>query len=120
GDGNAPLLGALHDFQRVGVLEQRLGRNTAPNQAGAAERLLLLDHRHFEAELCGANRRHVAAGAGADDDDVVFVSHFLSEDSGTKVVAAGAAGRGAPVGSGSLTPVVTSSRAIRARSWPAS
>ena len=40
---DAPFLRVLDDLQRVRVLEQRLGRNAAPQQARAAERLLLLD-----------------------------------------------------------------------------
>ena len=39
-------------FKRVGVLEQRLGRNAAPDQTGAAERFLLFDDRDGLAELC--------------------------------------------------------------------
>ena len=74
-DGDAPVLGVLDDLQRVGVLEQRLGRDAAPQQAGAAERLLFLDDRDLQAELRGADGGDVAAGAGADDDDVVFVGH---------------------------------------------
>ena len=42
-DRDAPLLDVLHDLQRVRVLEQRFGRNASPDQAGAAERFLLLD-----------------------------------------------------------------------------
>ena len=42
-DRDAPFLRLLHDLQGVRVLEQRLGRNAAPQEAGAAERLLLLD-----------------------------------------------------------------------------
>ena len=74
-DRDAPLLRVLDDLQRVRVLEQRLGRDAAPQQAGAAERLLLLDDGDLQSELRGADRGHVAAGAGADDDDVVFVGH---------------------------------------------
>ena len=37
-DRQAPLLPVLRDLQRVRVLEERLGRNAAPVQAGAAER----------------------------------------------------------------------------------
>ncbi len=85
---DAPLLGALHDLQRMRVLEQRLGRDAAPDQAGAAERLLLFDDRDLKSELRGANRGHVAAGSGPDHDDVVFAGHFFREESGTKVVAA--------------------------------
>jgi hypothetical protein len=57
----------------VRVLEQRLRRDAAPQQAGAAERLLLLDDGRLQPELRGADRRDVAAGAGADHDYVVFV-----------------------------------------------
>ena len=39
------------DLQRVRVLEQRLGGNAAPDQAGAAERLLLLDDGDLLAKL---------------------------------------------------------------------
>jgi hypothetical protein len=59
----------------VGVLEQRLGRNAAPEQARAAERLLFLDNGDFQSELCGADRRDVAPGSGADDHDVIFLCH---------------------------------------------
>ena len=71
--GQAPFLRRLRDLQRVRVLEQRLGGNAAPDEAGAAERLLLLDDGHLQAQLRGANGRHVAARAGADHDDVVLV-----------------------------------------------
>ena len=75
---DAPVLRVLDDLQRVRVLEQRLGRNAAPQQAGAAERLLLLDDGDLQAELRGADRGDVAAGAGADHDDVVFLGHVWS------------------------------------------
>ena len=42
-DRDAPLLDVLHHLERVRVLEQRLGRNASPDEAGAAERFLLLD-----------------------------------------------------------------------------
>ena len=53
-----------------------LSGNAAPVETRAAE-LVLLDHRGLEAELRGADRRDVAAGAGADDDqvEVVGVTH---------------------------------------------
>ena len=34
------------------MLEQRLGGNASPDQAGAAERFLLFDDRDFLSELC--------------------------------------------------------------------
>ena len=46
-------------------------------QAGPAERLLFLDDGDREAELRGADGGDVAAGAGADHDDVVFVGHHV-------------------------------------------
>ena len=69
-EADAPLGGVLRDLQRVRVLEQRLGRNAAPVEAGAAERRLALDDGGLQAELRGANGGDVPAGAGADDDDV--------------------------------------------------
>ena len=67
----APLLPVLGDLQRVGVLEQRLGRNAAPVEAGAAERRRALDDRGPETELRGADGGNVAACARANHDDVV-------------------------------------------------
>ena len=76
--GQPPFLRRLRDLQRVRVFEQCLGGNTAPDQAGAAERLLLLDHRDLETQLRGANGGHIPAGARANHYDVVLVSHNLS------------------------------------------
>ena len=71
GDRDAPLLRVLNDLQRVRVLEQRLGRDAAPDQAGAAKRLLLLDDGDFLAQLRRADRGDVAARSRADHDDIV-------------------------------------------------
>ena len=71
--GQAPFLRRLRDLQRMRVLEQRLGGDAAPDEARAAQRLLLLDDRHLQPQLRRANGRDVAAGARADDDDVVLV-----------------------------------------------
>ena len=49
--------------------QQRLGRNASPIVADAAE-IGLLDHGGLEPELRRADRGDVAAGTGADDDDV--------------------------------------------------
>ena len=76
--GQPPFLRRLRDLQRVRVLEQCLGGNAAPDQAGAAERLLLLDHRDLEAQLRGANGGDIPAGPRANHYDVVLVSHNLS------------------------------------------
>ena len=72
--GQAPLLGRLRNLERMRMLQQRLGRNAAPNQAGSAQRFLLLDDRHLEPQLRRADRRDIAAGPRADDDHVVLVS----------------------------------------------
>ena len=67
-----------------GRIQQRLGRNAAHVQAGAAEcRLVLfvdalLDAGGVEAQLRAANRGDVTAGAATDDDDIVFISHNKS------------------------------------------
>ncbi len=68
-----PLLGAFHDLQRVGVLEKRFGGNAAPQQTGAAERLLLLDDGDFQPKLRCPDGRDIAAGAGADNDEIVLI-----------------------------------------------
>src|SRR4051794_486836 len=52
-------------------MEQRLGGNAADVEAGTAEGLVFLDHRHLHAKLCRADRADIAAGAGADDSEIV-------------------------------------------------
>src|SRR5258707_14241067 len=56
-------------------LQQRLRGDAADIEAGAAEPVAALDAGGLQAELRCADRRDVAARAGADDDDVVGVSH---------------------------------------------
>ena len=64
-------------------LEQRLGRDAADVEAGAAEAGLALpvlpvvDADGLEAELRGADGGDVAARAGADDGDVETVVPFV-------------------------------------------
>ena len=53
------------------TLEQRLGRDAADIEAGAAQGPALLGDGHAHAELGAADRTDIAAGPGADDDDVV-------------------------------------------------
>jgi hypothetical protein len=55
-------------------LEQRFRRDAADPQARPAEGGLLLDAGHFEPELCAADGGDVAAGAGADHDEVECLS----------------------------------------------
>ena len=59
--------------ERIGRMDQRLRRNAADIEAGAAEAAALaalLDQHDVEAELAGADRRDVAAGPAADDQDL--------------------------------------------------
>ena len=53
--------------------EQRLARDAADIEAGAAEFIVLFDDGGFESELRGADGGDVAARTGADDDDVEFI-----------------------------------------------
>src|SRR5262249_17882736 len=55
----------------LGGVQQRLGRNAPDIEAGAAEGLVLLHHGHFHAELRRADGAEIAAGPGADDDEIV-------------------------------------------------
>ena len=59
------------------VLEQRLRRNAAPDEARPAKRFLFLHDGHGQTELSGPDGGDVAARSGADHDDVVLL-HGLS------------------------------------------
>src|SRR5690606_18413937 len=71
------IVAVAHQRIRLARREQRLRRNAADVQARSTERELALgvaptlDAGDVHAELRGADRRDVAAGAGSDDDDVV-------------------------------------------------
>ena len=69
-DLQAVVLGMLGIVEDLGRAQQRLGRDAAPVGADAGQ-MLALDDRRLEAELRGADRRDIAAGARADDDHVV-------------------------------------------------
>ena len=73
--GRDPHRGGLADpvEERAGR-DQRLRRDAADVQAGAAEELLL-DHGHLLAELREPDGAHVAGRTGADDDDLLLLSH---------------------------------------------
>ena len=66
---DAEVAEAVEGVADFGDPQQRLGRDAAPVEADAAE-ALALDHGALEAELAGPDRRDIAAGAAADDDDV--------------------------------------------------
>ena len=55
----------------LGGVQQRLGGDAADVEAGAAVGGALLDHGHLQAELGGTDGADVAAGSGADDDQIV-------------------------------------------------
>ena len=55
----------------LGGVQQRLRGDAADIEAGAAEGLVLLDHRHLHAELCGTDGTDIPAGTGANHDEVV-------------------------------------------------
>ena len=76
--GEAEVVEVVHQLRDLGRAQQRLGRDAAPVEADAAQ-MLALDQRRLHAELRGADRRDVAAGAAADDDQVeLSISHRLS------------------------------------------
>ena len=57
--------------EHLGRVEQRLGGDAADIEAGAAKGRHLLDDRHLEAELGGLDGADIAAGAAADDGEIV-------------------------------------------------
>ena len=67
-------VGMAHMVQHLARAEQRLGRDAAPVEADPAQNLPL-DDRGLEAQLRCADRGDIAAGPGAEDDEVVGVSH---------------------------------------------
>ena len=84
-DGDAVLGELVLDVVVVlARIQQRLGRDAAHVQAGAAGGGLAVlaeggvHAGRFQAELRGADGRDVAAGAAADDDDVEFFTHVHS------------------------------------------
>jgi hypothetical protein len=64
--------GGLVEF---GGMQHRFRGDAADIEAGAAELVALFDEGDLEAKLAAARGAVVAAGAGADDDDVVALAH---------------------------------------------
>ena len=93
-----PELGALlgHPMQQVGGLEQRLGRDAAPVQAGAAEPVAL-DEAHRQAKLRGANGAHVAHAA-AEDEQVEALLFGHESPGGVVQLVAAVVGRPGRIG----------------------
>src|SRR6266581_878199 len=83
---------AVHDERMTGLIEQfrrlqqRLRGNAADIETGAAEAHFALgvgigfgfDAGGVETQLGGADRRDIAAGAAADDDDIKLFGHYFS------------------------------------------
>ncbi len=86
-------LGALlgHPMQQVGGLEQRLGGNAAPIQAGAPE-TVTLDEANRQPELRGADGAHVAHAAAEDEQVEALLFGHGSPGGVVQLVAAVAAG----------------------------
>ena len=78
--GEAEFVEMMQQMIDLGGAQQRLGRDAAPVEADAAE-MLALDHGDLHSELRGADRRDIAAGAAADDDQVKFLSSPCSGSS---------------------------------------
>src|SRR5581483_7211151 len=76
------VLEIVEDFSRA---QQRLGRDAPPVEADAAEVIALHDCS-LEAELCGPDRGDIAAGAGADDENIeIRVSHSPATSAPTPI-----------------------------------
>ena len=72
GEDDARLVDMLGLLDHRRHMQQRLGGDAAHVQAHAAERRIALDDRGPEPEVGGAEGRRVAAGTGAEHDQVVF------------------------------------------------
>ena len=68
---DAKFLGVFEVVPEFGVEQQRLGRNAAHVQAGAAEESVFFDECGFQALLAGANGGGVSGRSAADDGDVI-------------------------------------------------
>ena len=56
--------------EMVGGIQERLGRDAANVQAGAAQGLATLNHSGFQAQLGAADGADIATRAGADHDHI--------------------------------------------------
>ena len=72
----------------LGGVQQRLGGDAADVEAGAAVRRPLLDHGRPSGRAGRADGAHIAAGAGADDDQIVGGSRQLNSVAGLERAAA--------------------------------
>ncbi len=71
-DADAHLAEGVSGFlEQFGGVQQCLRRNAADIETRAAEGGPFFDHRGFQAQLRRANGADIAAGAGADNDEIV-------------------------------------------------
>ena len=68
---DAEFFGVFQVVPEFGVEQQRLGRDAAHVQAGAAEHVVFFDEGGFQAVLAGADGGGVASRTAADDGDVI-------------------------------------------------
>ena len=73
GEADSPLGHLTRLGDHPSGVQQRLGGDAADVEAHAAEPVIALDEHRLEAEVGGAERCRVAAGARADDDHVGVV-----------------------------------------------
>ncbi len=87
-DRQAVVLDVTEELLVLGALEQRLGRDAAPVEAGAAG-AFHLDAHHFFPELGRADRSDITRRAATDDNEIVVhkakqrSTGFVPENRGT-------------------------------------
>ena len=69
--GDTGVLAGADIMVNLGGMQQGLGGHAATVQAGAAG-LAVLHNGHLQAQLSGAQSRNIAAGTGADDDQLII------------------------------------------------
>ena len=72
-EGDAAMLGFAGGADRVGRVQQRLGRDAAAVEADAAQALVPLDQDDFLAEVGRVEGRGIAARAAADNHESVLM-----------------------------------------------
>ena len=113
GSLHAVLAGVLDRAEHLGGVQQRLGRDAAAVQAGAAD-LVLLHHRDRQPGRRGVEGRRVSAGAAAEDDEVV-VAHARATFRSVSAIWAGCGTTASS--SGGLVGVGVFFAAIRTTGW---
>ena len=110
--------GLLGLGDHAGGVQHRLRRDAADVQADAAEALVALDQRDLEAEVGGAERRRVAADAGADDHDALALGLGAGAGSSGFSVATASAGFSASAGSSAVSSAFAAAARLPGRRPP--